>query len=64
MSVYTCICILACQSIWHSKYVYYLSNIKTVHATKYKILLSIMLHTSIDVFLKIYLLYFHSKSSK
>ena len=47
----TYICILACWSISHSKYVYYLSNIKTIHAkNNYKILLSLMLHTSTDVF--------------
>ena len=54
----------ACQSIWHSKYMYYLSNIKTANVKKiYKILLSLMLHTSLDV-LKIYFLYVHSRSSR
>ena len=49
--IYIHICISACQSNWHSKYVYHLSNIKTIHTKKnYKILLSLMLHTSIDVF--------------
>ena len=55
--------ILACQSIWHSKYMYYLSNIKIIHAKMHKILLLLMLHTSIN-FLEVYFLYFHCRSSR
>ena len=69
MYTYICIsciyiCLSACQSIWHSKYVYYVSNIEIIHAkNKYKIVFSVMLYTSIDV-KNLYLLSDHSKSSR